>query len=183
MWGILEPLGHTNYGRDFFSYRKCLARSGLFQFQRSFERKMRWWFNEFYGSLTPSFGEFSHTFLTFSYLNEKGEGDRPWGYEAMTWKTLYHMDLSEYMEDNGSLWEGGEGKLIFPFAGICWETHWMKISLAFSTEALLVALTFSIFLLTLRPRRIRCLCSKPTGIRTKGGEWGADSDSFLFHPW
>lgn len=62
---------------------------------------------------------------------KRGEGNRPWGYEAMTCKTLDHMNLSEHMEDNGSLWEGGEGKLIFPFAGICSnETHWMKISLA-----------------------------------------------------
>ena len=42
-------------------------------------------------------------------------------------------------------------------------------------KALLVALTFSIFLLTLRPRRIRCLClAKGFGHER---EWGADSDS------
>ena len=94
MWGILEPLGHTNYGRDFFSYRKRLPRSGLFQFQRSFERKMmvQWVLWKSYPKLWRIF-----SYVPYLFILEwkRGEGNRPWGYEAMTCKTLDHMDLSQ----------------------------------------------------------------------------------------
>lgn len=72
-----------------------------------------------------------------------------WTYQN-TWKTWKPL----------SRWLGNW----FSIAGICWRLHGWRFR-EFSTEALLVALTFSIFLLTLRPRRIRCL-----------GHWPRDSD-------